>query len=198
MNFQTDVSSCFWPVPVTGPGSTVSPEYCLHEALFSQHFKPTSHDNTYYSPVGWPPPPRSTLLAHPQGAPFYNPTMDAPNYHNQDSQRQECSQPPQSHTLWERPPPRRRRTTRSSSHVCKLCNKCFTRRYNLSAHMETHNKDREHPFPCMGCTKRFVRKTDCERHYKSVHLKERPYFCGYCKQGFTRKDILSRSVEIPS
>ncbi|KAK4163079.1 hypothetical protein QBC43DRAFT_177487, partial [Cladorrhinum sp. PSN259] len=46
---------------------------------------------------------------------------------------------------------------------------------NLTAHMKMHDEKRENPVPCPidDCNKRFSRKRDMKRHYRTVHLKER-------------------------
>jgi len=53
---------------------------------------------------------------------------------------------------------------------CDLCGRLFQRTYNLKAHKETHDPARKVPFDCnvQGCNKRFVRRTDLERHFQSV------------------------------
>ena len=55
---------------------------------------------------------------------------------------------------------------------CKICGKLFQRSYNLKAHMETHDPDRDHPHICeyAGCGRSFVRRTDLIRHVKGVSL----------------------------
>lgn len=76
----------------------------------------------------------------------------------------------------------------------KGCGKLFGRSYNFKAHMETHDAGREYPFPCPmnDCNKKFVRKTDLQRHHQSVHMKQRNHRCDYCSRYFARKDTLRR------
>ena len=61
-------------------------------------------------------------------------------------------------------------------------------------HIETHDPSRDHPWPCAeeGCTRKFVRKTDLQRHHHSVHAKNRDHGCGFCGRHFSRKDTLRR------
>ena len=76
----------------------------------------------------------------------------------------------------------------------KGCGKLFGRSYNYKAHMDTHDASREYPFPCplKDCNKKFVRKTDLQRHHQSVHMKQRNFRCDYCSHKFARKDTLRR------
>jgi hypothetical protein len=92
--------------------------------------------------------------------------------------------------------PRRLTTKEDANFQChvKGCGKLFGRSYNFKAHMETHDASREYPFPCplKDCTKKFVRKTDLQRHHQSVHMKQRNHRCDYCSRFFARKDTLRR------
>jgi hypothetical protein len=94
--------------------------------------------------------------------------------------------------------PRRLTRPEEANFRCEVkgCNKLFSRSYNYKAHMETHDEKRQYPFPCTiaDCTKKFVRKTDLQRHHQSVHLKERSHKCDYCSRLFARKDTLRRYV----
>ncbi|ORZ15362.1 hypothetical protein BCR42DRAFT_416941 [Absidia repens] len=76
--------------------------------------------------------------------------------------------------------------------VCTVCQRGFSRRYNLGTHFKTHNKNRSKPFECHLCDKSFDRKHDCERHVSTVHLGERLFTCKPCNVSFSRRDALSR------
>ncbi|OIW28039.1 hypothetical protein CONLIGDRAFT_459829 [Coniochaeta ligniaria NRRL 30616] len=95
--------------------------------------------------------------------------------------------------------PRRLTTREEANFQCEVkgCGKLFSRSYNFKAHMETHDDKREYPFPCLAddCNKKFVRKTDLQRHHQSVHMKERNHKCDYCGRLFARKDTLRRHME---
>ncbi|ORY64255.1 uncharacterized protein BCR38DRAFT_485393 [Pseudomassariella vexata] len=95
--------------------------------------------------------------------------------------------------------PRRLTTKDEAVFHCRVegCGKMFSRSYNYKAHMETHDENREYPFPCpvSDCSKRFVRKTDLARHHQSVHMKKKNHRCDYCGRMFARKDTLRRHME---
>ncbi|KAI0010592.1 hypothetical protein F4779DRAFT_576839 [Xylariaceae sp. FL0662B] len=95
--------------------------------------------------------------------------------------------------------PRKLTTKEEANYQCEVkgCGKLFSRSYNFKAHMETHDEKREYPFPCTApdCNKRFVRKTDLQRHNQSVHMKEKNHRCDYCGRMFARKDTLRRHME---
>lgn len=97
----------------------------------------------------------------------------------------------------------RKLTTREDANFqCKVkgCGKLFNRSYNFKAHMETHDISRVYPFVCPlpDCNKKFVRKTDLQRHHQSVHMKEKNFQCEYCSRLFARKDTLRRQVHFVS
>jgi hypothetical protein len=95
--------------------------------------------------------------------------------------------------------PRKLTTKEDAKFQCpvKGCGKLFGRSYNYKAHMETHDESREYPFPCpqKDCNKKFVSKTDLQRHHHIVHTKQRSYRCDYCNRYFARKDTLRRYVK---
>lgn len=92
--------------------------------------------------------------------------------------------------------PRKHTTKEEANFQCSVpgCGKFFSRSYNFKSHMETHDEQREYPFPCLvgDCAKKVVRKTDLQRHHQSVHKKERNHGCDYCGQKVARKDTLRR------
>ncbi|EXK80864.1 hypothetical protein FOQG_14636 [Fusarium oxysporum f. sp. raphani 54005] len=95
--------------------------------------------------------------------------------------------------------PTRKHTSKEVANFrCKVkgCGKSFKRRHNYEAHREFHEQC-EYPMPCPvdGCTKKFVRGPDLQRHLHSVHMKKRNHKCDYCGRLFARKDSLKRHME---
>lgn len=85
-------------------------------------------------------------------------------------------------------------TAENANYECHKCGKLFQRSYNHKTHLETHNPSRKKEYVCphKDCDKQFVRKTDLDRHQKSVHLKLRNFHCSRCDAHFARKDTLRR------
>ncbi|KAM9890709.1 hypothetical protein OXX79_011239, partial [Metschnikowia pulcherrima] len=91
-----------------------------------------------------------------------------------------------------------------SSYACHLCEKKFTRPYNLKSHLRTHTDDR--PFICNICGKAFARQHDRKRH-EELHSGEKKYQCrGVLRDGtpfgcgrkFARADALRRHFQTES
>ncbi|KDN53592.1 hypothetical protein K437DRAFT_260517 [Tilletiaria anomala UBC 951] len=57
--------------------------------------------------------------------------------------------------------------------ACEVCHKQFDRAFNLKTHMATHDTVRDKPYLCplTGCRKDFARKHDCQRHFRTIHVK---------------------------
>ncbi|KAJ2823941.1 hypothetical protein IWW50_003564 [Coemansia erecta] len=76
---------------------------------------------------------------------------------------------------------------------CDICNRGFSRQYNMRTHRLTHNPQsgRARPHKCGHCRRSFTRKHDLERH-QVLHDDAGAFKCGVCARGFARMDVLQR------
>lgn len=78
-------------------------------------------------------------------------------------------------------------------HVCLICGKEFTTKWNLKLHKWTHASRTSKPYKCEQCNGAFIRQTDYQAHLNS-HKSIRPYTCNYCGCKFIRKYNCQRHV----
>ncbi|KAF9987969.1 hypothetical protein BGZ75_010234 [Mortierella antarctica] len=115
-------------------------------------------------------------------------------------------------------PPKRRRPCRKSTEEacrvesasedpkvkdtfrCEICNKDFTRAFNLRSHRSTHTGVK--PFACTllddngePCNRPFARRHDLERHVRSIHSKLKLFKCKTCGRECGRTDAFKRHLQ---
>ncbi|XP_053605284.1 uncharacterized protein LOC128672272 [Plodia interpunctella] len=78
-------------------------------------------------------------------------------------------------------------------HLCIICNKAFTTKWNLKLHRWTHMSRSAKPFKCSLCKGAFIRQTEYISHM-NAHKSVKPYTCNYCGCQFIRKYNCQRHV----
>ena len=76
--------------------------------------------------------------------------------------------------------------------LCKLCNKRFTQKANMTVHNLTHTGER--PYSCSQCGKSFSRSQTLKMH-QNIHTGEKPFKCTLCDKSFQRTSHLRRHHE---
>ncbi|KAJ1880332.1 hypothetical protein LPJ57_002312, partial [Coemansia sp. RSA 486] len=76
---------------------------------------------------------------------------------------------------------------------CDICNRGFSRQYNMRTHRQTHEPQsvKARPFGCDHCPRTFTRKHDLVRH-QVLHDDTSAFKCTICTRGFARQDVLER------
>lgn len=106
--------------------------------------------------------------------------------------------------------------------VCPVCNQTYSNKYNMFAHLKSHNKtnafkceqcDREYstkgnlmqhvrlahegdlPHACVSCGERFATRTARDIHAR-LHTGDRPFRCEICYVSFRAKNTLLRHLDM--
>ncbi|KAK0103589.1 hypothetical protein ONS95_005602 [Cadophora gregata] len=179
-----------------------SPQLSHNIIVTSASSYPGSLETTFYhepSVMGWPKVEYTTTQDLPSLSSLPLPPYDRRSESLEGISSGLQGQRRRPSTIARTRQPRKLTTKEDANFQCSVsgCGKLFGRSYNFKAHMETHDAGREYPFPCPieNCSKKFVRKTDLQRHHQSVHMKQRNHRCDYCNRFFARKDTLRRHME---
>lgn len=81
----------------------------------------------------------------------------------------------------------------SKVHLCKVCNRSFSRSDMLSRHMRLHTGLR--PYECHLCQQVFSRSDHLHTHLRT-HTGEKPYRCSHCLYAASRRDMVTRHMRI--
>lgn len=89
---------------------------------------------------------------------------------------------------------KRRKKVAAEVFKCPFCEHSSRRKYNLTTHIKTHDRNRVKEFLCSQCQKGFDRRHDRNRHLATVHRLERAHVCNHCPAHFSRGDALNRHL----
>lgn len=74
--------------------------------------------------------------------------------------------------------------------VCYYCNRGFDEVEKTKKHIADRHEKNEKRFACVKCTKIFGTRKILLRHFRSVHAKTIPMFCGQCEEPCDDRDKL--------
>lgn len=193
-----------YPSPTLSPflSPTLSSTWAPSPTL-SSSWAPCYNFNSTISPAPVPPfvpnhvslvPTNSTPCADPMFA-ICTPSVTISQNHSsaevvQRSPVSLCPPTKPRSTSAERKTPSRPKKPSGSIHRCHVCPKTFSRPYNLSSHIKTHEGKKPHACNYEGCTSAFLRPYDLARHERN-HSGETPFVCR-CGAQFKRHEGLKR------
>ena len=76
---------------------------------------------------------------------------------------------------------------------CEKCGKLVQGKYDYRRHLNTHIPERERPYACDKCPKKFLASADLKTHER-IHLDVKPYTCTECAKGFSWNYELTRHM----
>ncbi|KAJ6632636.1 Zinc finger protein [Pseudolycoriella hygida] len=74
--------------------------------------------------------------------------------------------------------------------VCIYCNRGYPHIDKTKTHIAERHEKNEKRFSCVECKKSFETRKILLRHYRTVHGKTIPVFCGQCEEPFTSREKL--------
>lgn len=83
-----------------------------------------------------------------------------------------------------------RHKERHEDTVCHYCNRGFAEVTKTKKHIADHHEKNEKRFSCVKCKKIFATRKILLRHFRTVHAKTIPMFCGQCEEPFENRDKL--------
>lgn len=81
------------------------------------------------------------------------------------------------------------------THVCDICGKRFSRKFNLNTHIKCVHSD-EKDYVCSFCKRAFNHSSNLRKHIKTVHGTEKRLPCPLCKKPFKHADALSNHIKV--
>ncbi|PAA58496.1 hypothetical protein BOX15_Mlig014837g1, partial [Macrostomum lignano] len=82
---------------------------------------------------------------------------------------------------------------KAKPHKCKVCGKRFSQACSLSSHSRLHTGEK--PFECKVCAKRFTDSSSHIRHSR-VHTEEKPFECKVCGKRFGDSSNLTKHSRV--
>jgi len=73
--------------------------------------------------------------------------------------------------------------------TCEICGRFFKNKAYIAKHMLIHNKNRQRPYQCIVCEKRFF-STGLLKQHLSIHWSTRRLVCDFCGEIFDSKESM--------
>ncbi len=83
-----------------------------------------------------------------------------------------------------------RHKERHTDTVCYYCNRGYADVDKTKKHIADRHDKTDKRFSCVECQKQFGSRKILLRHYRTVHAKTIPMFCGQCEEPFKERELL--------